>query len=129
MRRPNEAFDIQLVTQELLVDEVIAAQKKLYLDAEHDSSRSVLWDARSAEVNSGITELLAMVEHSTDLWAKMSGGKTAILVSNAEHASTARTYRQLASAMPRELSVFTSYGEAINWLTAQSTPEALSKAS
>ncbi len=113
----NEPFDIQMVTRELIATEVIAAQRALYLAPDHDATRPVLWDARKVDVKSGFTEMLNMVEGSTDLWRKMAGGRSAILVAERAHAAYGRLYAQLAAAMPRELQVFTDYDEAVSWMT------------
>ena len=114
----GEPFAVQLVTEALVVDEVIAAQKQLYLSPGHDARRPVLWDTRTVDVKSGFADILKMVEDSTELWQKMAGGRTAILVAKREHAMHAKLYKKLAEAMPRELQIFTSYGEAENWLNA-----------
>ena len=119
VHNPLESFDVQVVTTALVVEEVIAAQKRLYLNPDHDPARPVLWDTRGVDVKSGFSEILTMVEASTDLWNKMAGGKSAILVAKRAHAMPARLYKQLAEAMPRELQVFVSYDDAVNWLGDQ----------
>lgn len=113
---PGEPFAVQRVTNSLIVSEVIDAQKTLYLDPDHDARRPVLWDTRLVNVKSGFSEILAMVEKSTSLWSKMAGGRSAILVGQKKNAATARLYASLAQAMPRELSIFTSYEDAVAWL-------------
>jgi hypothetical protein len=116
----NDPFAIQLVTEDLIVSEVIEAQMTLYLSPGHDPATPVLWDSRTVDIRCSFTEILKMVDDSTGLWAKMSGGKSAILVGETKHAATARLYVQLAAAMPRELSVFTSFEAASKWLCEKS---------
>lgn len=109
-------FAVQLVTRSLLADEVVAAQKNLYLAPGHDPSTPVLWDTRTVDVKASITDMLKMVDDSTDLWSQMVGGRTAILVGATKDVATARIYQQFASSMPRDLKIFTEYDEAVSWL-------------
>ena len=98
---PQKPYLIQLVTDALLVNEVIEAQKRLYLDPAHNPQMPVLWDTTDVDVQSGFTEIFKMVEQSTDFWSNMAGGRTAILVhsanssgnSSANNTATARLYK------------------------------------
>ena len=120
-------FVVQRVHNKLDAVEVVDSQKALYLNPEYDPTRPVLWDTRQADVQSVVSEIFKMVEHSTSLWGKMRGGRTAILVSKTEHLGFARLYVKLAAAMPRKLAIFMSYEEAIHWLLEDqvlSTPKA-----
>ncbi|MDA0272434.1 MAG: hypothetical protein O3C68_04170 [Proteobacteria bacterium] len=114
----GEHFAVQRVTDALVVEEVLAAQKQLYLSPDHNAHRPVLWDTRAADIKTSFGDILKMVDGSTGLWQKMAGGRSAILVAEREHAMQGRLYKLLAAAMPRELQVFTSYHEAETWLNA-----------
>lgn len=122
-------FITQLVTVALVVEEVIEAMKRLYLDPDHDPSIPILWDGRQIDpTTAGFNELLKMVDDSTGFWNKMSGGRTAILVAEQSHLATARLYQSLASAMPREIEVFDDYGNAVHWLRQTEESERASEA-
>lgn len=112
----HQTFVIQVVSEALIASEVIDAQRHLYLQPGYDPQRPVLWDTRTVDVKAGFSDILEMVEGSTELWAQMKGGKTAILVAERQHAMHARLYAKLAEAMPRELEVFTDYDAAVGWL-------------
>lgn len=119
-------FAIQRVTDALTTQEVIEAQRELYLTPGYDPETPVLWEINTVRVEIGFTDILEMVEGSTELWSRMKGSKTAILVAEPQDAANARLYKELAEAMPRELEVFIHYDDAISWLTAGvSAPKAL----
>ncbi len=122
----DQPFAIQRVTDALIAQEVIEAQRELYLTPGYDPQRPVLWDTSTVDVKTGFTDILEMVEGSTELWSRMKGGKTAILVAEPQHAANARLYKKLAEAMPRDLEVFIHYDEAVNWLSTDvSVPKAV----
>lgn len=113
---PKQPFVTQKVTEALIASEVIHAQRDLYLQPGYDPMQPVLWDTSTVDVKAGFTDILEMVEGSTELWSRMKGGKTAILVAEQQHLANARLYKKLAEAMPRELEVFTEYDDAVRWL-------------
>ncbi len=115
-------FVTQKLTETLSAAEVIEAQRRLYLQPDYDPRRPVLWDTRKAEIKSGFSDILEMVEGSIELWARMQGGKSAILVAERQHAMIARMYKKLAEAMPRDLEVFTDYADAVRWLSTTQAP-------
>ncbi|MFT7219886.1 MAG: hypothetical protein ACI8Z1_001503 [Candidatus Azotimanducaceae bacterium] len=123
----EKPFVVQLVLDRLDVQEVVDSQRELYLSPDCDPTRPVLWDNRQVDVQPVASEIFKMVEQSTSFWAKMAGGRTAILVSKSENLSFARLYVKLAAAMPRKLKVFLSYDDATEWLLEDqvvSTPKA-----
>ena len=113
---------MQLGIQELLgqltVADIVAAQRRLYIDLGFDPSGPCLWDATGGKVAPGmeVGDMQQAVTHSEDLWERMSGGKTAILVGSEADFGMGRMYQQLASNMPREIRVFTARDEALHWL-------------
>lgn len=113
---------VQEIVGSLRMEEVLTAQRKLYVDLDFDPSHPCLWDATQADVAGGMTgsEMQAAAERSEPLWKKMRGGKTAILVGNAADFGMGRMYEQIASKMPRTLRVFASRAEAMAWLADQS---------
>ena len=108
---------MQIVTTSLITQEVIKAQKDLYLRAGHDPYQAVLWDLRDGNP-SGInhSEIEKMVHQSTGFWNKMSGGRTAILANSGDGIAIGRMYKSLAAAMPRWIQVFHDYDDAMAWL-------------
>ncbi|MBL6690304.1 MAG: hypothetical protein ISP91_07925 [Pseudomonadales bacterium] len=100
---PGQPFVTQKVTEALVATEVIHAQRELYLQPGYNPMRPVLWDTSRVDVKAGFSDILEMVEGSTELWSSMKGGKTAILVAEQQHLANARLYKKLAEAMPRDL--------------------------
>lgn len=108
---------MQIVTSRLVTEEVITAQKDLYLSAGHDPCKAVLWDLRDGNPSAtNVSDIEKMVGRSISFWNKMSGGHTAILVSTGDDLSMGRMYKSLAAAMPRGIQVFDDYDKAIAWL-------------
>lgn len=112
----NLPYDVQVIRGPLAPQEVIEAQRRLYLDPNRDMSRPVLWDSRRMKGDAPATDVFRMVDDSTELWSQMSGGRSAILVGGRNHVAPARLYAKLAEAIPRSLGIFTSYEEAVAWL-------------
>ena len=110
---------VQQIIGALSMQEVVSAQRKLYVELGFDPANPCLWDATEGDVagTMSASQMQAAAEQSEPLWAKMEGGKTAILVSNAADFGMGRMYEQIASNMPRSLRVFYSRAEAMAWLT------------
>ena len=109
---------VQTVEGDLKIDDVIAAQKRLYLEPGHDPSMPVLWDARrSRAIMQTFNGLSEMVDKSRSFWDRMGQGRTAILVGSVADYGMGRMYAALADSMPREIRVFQDYDEAVAWLT------------
>lgn len=117
---------MQIVTTSLITQEVINAQRDLYLTAGHDPIKAVLWDLREGNpAGTNNSEIEKMVHQSSGFWNKMSGGRTAILANSGDGIAMGRMYKSLAAAMPRWIQVFHDYDEAIAWLQeAQSAGDA-----
>ena len=114
---------MQIVTTSLLTQEVIKAQKDLYLSAGHDPNKAVLWDLREGNPSgTNHSEIEKMVHQSSGFWNKMSGGRTAILADCGDGIALGRMYKSLAAAMPRWIQVFHDYDEAIAWLQEAPPP-------
>lgn len=109
---------IQRIEGDLKLADVLDAQQRLYLDATHDPSIPVLWDARTGRVSSlPHNEMRDMVSGSEALWDRMESGRTAIVTGSEADFGMGRMYEQLAEGMPRELRVFRDWDEAVAWLT------------
>lgn len=109
---------IHKVVGTLTHDDVLTAQRAFYLDDQIDHRRPVLWDAREIEVASLVTfnEMARMAKGANEFAERMAGGRTAILTATAASFGMGRMYETLASSLPREISVFREYEEAIGWL-------------
>lgn len=108
---------VQRVQGDLDSDAVIEAQKRLYLNPDHDPTLPVLWDTRSGRASSmPFAEMENLVDRSEKLWENMGQGRTAILVASEADFGMGRMYQALADQMPRRLSVFFDYEEAVAWL-------------
>ncbi len=106
-----------VVTGTPVGDEIIQAQKELYLNSGHDPLTPLLFDARNANSAAlNFSEIERIVDRSTYYWNKMSGGRSAILVGTDDDQALGRMYKTLASAMPRGIQVFGDYDDAITWL-------------
>lgn len=114
----GEPFDRHVVLGSLSPDDVVETQRRYYASPDYDTSRPILWDVRGIQQRTDSQDIFKMVEDSTAFWSRMAGGRTAILVSGRGQLSGARLYMKLAEAMPRELRVFTSYDDAVDWLMA-----------
>ncbi|MCH9651215.1 MAG: hypothetical protein K0U98_23525 [Deltaproteobacteria bacterium] len=109
---------VQRVQGELDSNDVIEAQKRLYLDPDHDPALPVLWDTREGSASSmPFGEMENLVDRSEKLWENMGQGRTAILVASEADFGMGRMYQALADQMPRRLAVFYDYEEAIAWLS------------
>ncbi len=115
---------VQKIEGDLGASEIIAAQKRLYVDLEFDPKRPCLWDASNGRVAGAVSaeQMRASAAESQVLWKKMAGGKTAILVGRESDYGMGRMYEMLADRMPRQLRVFRSRREAIEWLTLEDGP-------
>ena len=109
---------VHKVTGVLTHDEVIAAQRAFYTDGQLDQRTPVLWDAREIEMTSLVTfsEMARMAKGANEFADRMVGGRTAILTATAASFGMGRMYETLASSLPRQISVFREYEEAIGWL-------------
>ena len=100
----NECFITHIITVSIRSDEIIKTIQNLYLDSNHDPARPTLWDARQVDTaRASFSDIFQMVEHFSDSWSALSGGKTAILVGDSQQMANARLFKTLANAMPREL--------------------------
>ena len=114
---------MQIVTNSLVTEEVVQAQKDLYLSAGHDPNTAVLWDLRKGNPSgTNHSEIEKMVHQSSGFWNKMSGGRTAILADSVDGIAVGRMYKSLAAAMPRWIRVFHSYDDAMAWLQEAPPP-------
>ncbi len=113
-----------VVTGTPVGEEIIQAQKRLYLNSDHDPTTPLLFDARNADSAAlNFSEIERIVDRSTYYWNKMSGGRSAILVGTDDDQALGRMYKTLAAAMPRGIQVFGDYEEAVNWLQESRQPE------
>ena len=109
---------IQEIEGDLTEEDILAAQRRLYVEFDHDPSRPCLWDATRGNVASAMSggAMASAAHRSEDLWDHMKGGRTAILVAKESDFGMGRMYEQMASGMPRALRVFRDREEAIAWL-------------
>ena len=114
---------IQIVTTSLIAQEIIEAQRELYLSSDHDPNKAVLLDMREGNPSStNHSEIEKMVHQSSGFWNKMSGGRTAILAGSVDGIAIGRMYKSLAAAMPRWIRVFHDYDDAMTWLQEAPRP-------
>jgi len=115
---PSTGLIIQRVVGDLVPQEVIAAQRRLYLEEKIDPRTPVLWDARnSTPSDRTFADMSEMASQSEDFWEAMQGGRTAIVTASKVDFGMGRMYETLADRMPREIQVFMDYQEAVEWLT------------
>jgi hypothetical protein len=109
---------VHTILGNLKTEEVLEAQRRVYLDEDHDPRMPVLWDARLGR-SSGLTyeDLRSLMERSRPLWDRMGPGRTAIVTGSRADFGMARMYESLAHEMPRDIVSFDDYEEAIEWLT------------
>ncbi len=109
---------IQEIRGDLSTDEILKAQHELYVELGFDPSNPCLWDATQGNVASAMSglEMQSAATRGSDLWDRMAGGRTAILVASEADYGMGRMYEQLAADMPRELGVFRDRDEALAWL-------------
>ncbi len=115
---------VQKIEGDLVAREIVAAQRRLYVDLGFDPKCPCLWDAMNGRVASAVSadQLRGAAAGSEEIWEQMAGGKTAILVGRESDYGMGRMYELLAEKMPRELRVFRSKREAIEWLTLEDSP-------
>ena len=100
----------------LNTDDLIKANNTVYQDNQTRCD-SVLWDNRDATtVDLSYDHMKMIALSSQSLWKKIRRGKTAILVPDRVEFGMARMYQALVSEMQRDIAIFDSYEEAMNWL-------------
>lgn len=113
---------IQEIRGNLSTDEILKAQHELYVELEFDPMKPCLWDATQGNVAAAMSglEMQTAAKRGSELWERMAGGRTAILVAREADFGMGRMYEQLAADMPRELGVFRDRDEALFWLLGES---------
>ena len=109
---------VQTIDGDLTLEDVVAAQRLLYVDMSFDPRKPCLWDSINGNIATAMDfgGMQESVQRSRSMWERMAGGKTAILVGRTSDFGMGRMYAQLAEKMPREIRVFEIRDEAIAWL-------------
>lgn len=111
---------VQKLSGALAAADVVEAQKRLYIEMGVHPKIPCLWDAVDGDVAAAMDSsgMRTAVGGGEEIWERMKGGRTAILVNDDADFGMGRMYAAMAESMPREIRVFYSKDEAVAWLTS-----------